>query len=125
MLTGASVCSFSGTTLTAAASGSCTVEVSIATDGFYSAATSTNLVTISVGGASHTITVATSDSSITVGDAARLTSTASAGIGAKTYSVLIGSSACCLAGATLSGTAAGSCTVAEFLARNCHDDSGE
>lgn len=116
LATGGSYCSVSGSTLTATATGSCTVQVTIAADAFYDAASSTNLVTITVNSTSRTITVATSDASIMVGGTATLSSTASAGTGSKTYSILTGSSSCSLATTTVTGTAAGACTVGVSIA---------
>lgn len=109
-------CTLTGAVVTGAAEGSCTVEVIIAEDNQYLSATSTNTVTITVGLTARTITVSATPTSIVVGSTSALASVASVGTGTKTYRVTGGATYCSVSGTTLTGDAAGACTVEVTIA---------
>ena len=115
VLTGPGFCSISGTTLTAVGVGSCTIGVAIAETSTYDAASSTNLVTITVSRATRVVTVGSSSTSLSVGGTATLSSTTTGG-GAETFSLATGGSYCSVSGSTLTATATGSCTVEVSIA---------
>ena len=109
-----SVCSLSGTTVTALTAGSCTIVATKASDANYGSTTAT--VTIVINKASQSALIAqVSNDSFTYSattQTATLSTTGGNGTGAVTYAVAAGStSVCSVSGTTVSILTAGSCLV--------------
>ncbi len=106
-------CTVSGSTVTIAASaGTCTITASRAADDVYSAADSTNSVSITVSKAAQATLTLTSTSAVFLTNLRLLTSGGS-GTGAVSYSVSSSGTAGCAvsSGDSLTATSAGSCVV--------------
>ena len=122
-----SVCSISGTTVTALTAGSCVITASKAADANYAVATASVTITISkVAQAALSLTAATT--SLTYRSTPALTTTISAaggsGTGLTTYAVDAGSSTICsVAGTTVTVLGAGSCVVTAVKAGDTNYDS--
>ena len=102
-------CTLSGSTLTSTGAGTCIVNASIAADGGYGAATSTNLsVTVNAAGQAP-LTLNASPSTIALNSTSALSTSGGSGTGAVTYAVTGGS--CTINGNILTAAGAGSCTV--------------
>jgi hypothetical protein len=107
---GPTVCSISGSTLRALASGSCTVLATKAADAVYNPATST--VTLSVTKATQAaLTASATPTAIALGATSTLSVAGGFGSGAVTYAVTAGPTICSVVGTTLRGNANGTCTV--------------
>lgn len=102
-------CTLSGSTLASTGAGTCIVNATIAADGGYGAATSTNLsVTVNSAGQAP-LTLNASPSIIALNSTSQLSTSGGSGTGAVIYSVTGGS--CTISGNILTANAAGSCTV--------------
>ncbi len=107
---GGSVCSLSGTTLTASGVGTCTVTASKAADGAYLAASGT--VDITVAKAAQTpLTATATPASIAANGTTTLATTGGSGTGAVSWQISAGGTFCALSGTTVTGIAAGTCTL--------------
>jgi hypothetical protein len=112
--TSASICTVSGSTVTAVAIGTCSVTASQAGNSSFDAASPVT-VTFSIGGDSQTITFGTVPA-LTVGATETLAATASSGL---TVSFTASPSAVCtVSDTTLTGVGAGTCTVTASQAGN-------
>jgi hypothetical protein len=102
-------CTISGTTLTAAAVGTCTVTATKAADTNYAAATSAG-ITVTVSQATQATLVAVSTpSTVAFGGTTTLSTTGGSGTGAVTYAS--NNANCTISGTTLTAAAVGTCTV--------------
>jgi hypothetical protein len=102
-------CTISGTTLTAAAIGTCTITATKAADANYTAATSVG-ITVTVNQAAQATLVAVSTpSTITFGGTTTLSTTGGSGTGAVTFAS--NNANCNIVGSTLTAAAVGTCTV--------------
>ncbi|MCO4093831.1 MAG: hypothetical protein HEQ37_06450 [Acidovorax sp.] len=102
-------CTISGTTLTAAAVGTCTVTATKAADTNYAAATSAG-ITVTVSQATQATLVAVSTpSTVAFGGTTTLSTTGGSGTGAVTYAST--NANCTISGTTLTAAAVGTCTV--------------
>jgi hypothetical protein len=109
-----SICTVSGSTVTGVAVGSCVVAANQAGNTTYNAAPQVTQ-TITVGKGSQTITFGTAPA-VTVGGTGAVTATASSGL-AVTFSSTT-TSICTVSGSTVTGVAAGTCTIAANQAGN-------
>ena len=108
---GASYCSISGSTLTGLAGGTCTVTATKAADANYKAATSTVDVTVAKLAQMPALVAEATPSTIQYGHSAVLTYSGGSGSGAVTWAVAAGTDHCTVSGATVTGTAPGTCWV--------------
>jgi hypothetical protein len=109
-----SVCSISGTTVTAITAGSCTIVATKASDANYGSATATVTITIDKANQSALVaaTSATSFTYSTSTQTAALSTTGGNGTGAVTYAVAVGSSTVCsISGNTATILNAGTCVI--------------
>ncbi|MDB5640938.1 MAG: hypothetical protein JWN07_255, partial [Hyphomicrobiales bacterium] len=107
---GGSFCSLSGATLTGIGVGTCTITATKAADANYGVTTAT--VNVSVGRATQAaLTAVATPASILVSRTSTLSVTGGSGTGAVTWSFTSVQSACSLAGNSVTGLAAGSCTI--------------
>ena len=108
---GAASCSITGNTLSAIGVGSCQVTATVAEDSTYASATSAPL-TVTVTRSPQTIALSGSTpASVVAGSSTPLTATGYSGTGARTFSIVSGSTYCTLSGGNLIALAAGTCTV--------------
>lgn len=107
---GTSFCSLSGATLTGLSPGICTVTATKAADANFNAATATVDVTVGKG-AQAALSVTASPPTINALATTTLSTAGGSGTGAVSYAVTAGTSYCTIAGSTLTGNAAGTCTV--------------
>ena len=99
-------CTFTGGTLSASTSGTCTLTITQAGDDNYNATTSTATFTFNKASQS-----ALSITSTSVNYNSTLTLTTSGGLGSGAVSYVVTSGNCSVSGSTLSNTSAGSCSV--------------
>jgi hypothetical protein len=108
------ICTVSGSTVTGVAAGTCTIAANQAGNATYNAAPQVTQ-NITVGKASQTITFGTAPS-LTVGGTGTISATASSGLAVTFTSTT--TSICTVSGSTVTGVAAGTCTIAANQAGN-------
>ena len=121
------VCSISGTTVTALTAGNCVITATKAADTNYTAATASVTIAISKI-AQATLTLSAGSTSLTYRSAPALTTTISAaggsGSGGLSYAVNAGSaSVCSLSGTTVTVLTAGTCAITATKAADTNFDS--
>jgi len=104
-----SVCSISGTTVTALSAGTCIVQADQAGNGNYNSATQTQSITISK--ANQTVNFGTAPSMTYGGATGTVSATATSGLGITSYTIPVTTSVCSISGATVTSITAGTCTV--------------
>ncbi|MCU0757281.1 MAG: DUF11 domain-containing protein [Xanthomonadales bacterium] len=107
---GADFCSVTGNILTGTAFGSCTVTATKAGDASFGPATA-NASVVVLRANQAPLTVVATPASIGVGGSSNLSTTGGSGTGAVSYALTAGAGFCSLSGSTVTGMAAGSCTV--------------
>lgn len=116
---GTNVCSLSGGLLTGIGVGICTVTATKAGDGTFAPATA--MVNVAVVRADQAaLSLVASPPGIAVGATSTLSTSGGSGSGAVTYAITAGASFCSLSGGTVTGTAAGSCTISATKAADAH-----
>lgn len=115
---GAASCSISGDILSAVGVGTCQVVATVAEDSTYASATSAPL-TVTVTRSPQTIALSGSTpASVVAGTSTPLTATGYSGTGARTFSIVSGSTYCAISGGNLIALAAGTCTVGVAIAED-------
>ncbi|XAH23520.1 IPTL-CTERM sorting domain-containing protein [Xylophilus sp. GW821-FHT01B05] len=115
---GTGFCTVAGSTLTGIGVGTCTVTATKAGDSSYGPASAT--VDVTVGLAQQAALNVTAPASIAVNGSATLSANGGSGGGGVSFSLVSGAANCALSGATLTGTAVGSCTVMATKAADTH-----
>lgn len=112
------ICTVSGSTVTAVAAGTCTIAADQAGSGTYSAAAEvTASIQVTVPILTQTIgTISFSPATLTVGGTSTVSATATSGLAVTFSSTTPG--ICFVSGSTVTGIAAGSCTIAANQAGN-------
>ncbi len=108
--TGPTVCSITGSTLTATAVGSCTVTATKAGDAAFNPATGTVAVTVTRANQAALLATAT-PSTLIFGGTSALATSGGSGTGAVSFAVTTGPTICSIAGATATATGVGTCTI--------------
>ncbi len=109
-----SICTVSGSTVTGVAAGTCTIAANQAGNATYNAAPQVTQ-NITVGKGTQTITFGTAPA-LTVGGTGTVSATASSGLAVTFTSTT--TSICTVSGSTVTGVAAGTCTIAANQAGN-------
>ncbi|HLP99079.1 MAG TPA: autotransporter domain-containing protein [Sideroxyarcus sp.] len=115
------ICSISGTTVTGLAAGTCTVVADQAGNANYNAGTQSQNITIGKG--NQTITFGTAPT-VVVGGTGTVSATGGASGNAVTFSVPVTTGICSISGTTVTGIAAGTCTVVASQAGNADYNAG-